>query len=474
VSGPATFNRRRFLALAAAGAGTLVLARRGVAAPSTGARVVTEPDLEPPTLAVSTLTRPAPGYVFVSTLNGPGQRGPMIVDDHGSVVWFRPVDTVAINFRRQLYRGEPVLTWWEGTITPNGTGRGENVIVDSRYRTVARVGAGNGFRADVHEFLLTPQGTALMTVYDEREADLTALGGTASASVLDSIVQEVDVKTGAVVFEWHSLDHVPFADSFSPLLDPFDYFHVNSIDVDLDGNLLVSARNTSAIYKLDRKSGEVMWTLGGRASDFDVAADAAFMFQHDARGHSDGTLTLFDDGTGDLSHPARGLRLGLDVDARRCVLLQQYPHPTPLAVSAMGNAQVLPDNGMLVGFGTEPYVTEFGPAGDVRFEAQFVGGAWNYRAFRDTWVGRPADAPSVAVRHTATHTVVYASWNGSTETARWRVLAGDRAGSLRRVAEARRDGFETEVRHAGAPRFVAVEAIDDAGAVIGLSATRRV
>ena len=179
----------------------------------------------------------------------------MIVDNQGQVVWFRRVKTVAINFRRQRFAGQPVLTWWEGAITSIGTGRGENLIVDAGYRTVARVGAGNGYQADVHEFLLTAKGTALITVYDEKTVDLS---------------QEVDVKSGKVLFEWHSLDHIPLTDSYSPLLDPFDYFHVNSIDVDLDGNLLLSARNTSAVYKIDRASGEVMWTLGGRSSDFEL------------------------------------------------------------------------------------------------------------------------------------------------------------------------------------------------------------
>jgi hypothetical protein len=477
----AAYSRRRFLQ-AAAGVtiGSLSLpavalgegAAASTAAATGAAQFVSEPGLRPPTLSVKARTDPVPGYVFVSTLTGPGQRGPMIVDNHGEVVWFRPVKTVAVNFRRQRLAEQPVLTWWEGAITNIGTGQGENLIVDGSYRTIARVGAGNGYHADVHEFLLTSKGTALITVYNEKTVDLSSVGGPANGNVLDSIVQEVDVKTGKVLFEWHSLDHVPLTDSYSPLLDPFDYFHVNSVDVDLDGNLLLSARNTSAVYKIERTSGDVMWTLGGRSSDFEVGPGAAFMYQHDARGHSDGTLTLFDDGTGNVSHQARGIRLGLDVPGRRCVLLQQYLHPTPLAVNAMGNAQVLPGNGMLVGFGTQPFVTEYGPAGDVRFDAEFDGGAWNYRAFRDVWVGRPTTRPKLAIGRAGASTVARVSWNGSTETRSWRVVAGRSPRSVRHVKTVPRTGFETVIDLAGRPAYLQVEALDASGRKIGSTLVR--
>ena len=470
-----TSTRRQFLVSAAAGAAALALPRTGLAELSTGAAAGgysvfrSEPSLKPPSLTVTTSARPATGYVFVASLTGPGQRGPMLVDDRGQVVWFRPVKTVAIGFRRQLYAGKPVLTWWEGTISKIGTGQGEGVIVDQTYRTVARVQAGNGYQADVHELLLTPAGTALITVYNEVQRDLTPVGGPASGNVLDSIVQEVDVKTGKVLFEWHSLDHVPLTDTYSPLLDPFDYFHVNSIDVDLDGNLLVSARNTSAVYKLDRKSGQVLWKLGGRSSDFELGPRAFFMYQHDARGHSDGTLTLFDDGPSSSSQQSRAIRLGLDVGAMRADLLQEYVHPSPLAASAMGNAQVLPGDAMFVGWGTEPYVTEFGAGGEVRFDARFDGGAWNYRAYRDAWTGRPATKPALVVERHGGGATVFASWNGSTETAYWRVAGGDSRSALAPLRTVPRAGFETAIPLAVRPRWVSVTALDRERRALGTS-----
>jgi hypothetical protein len=472
-------SRREFLALSGFGVAALAFpgrfARAATRAASEGAagfaKFVTEPSLKPPTVTVTTLANPAPGHLFVASLTGPGQRGPMIFDNHGRVVWFRRLDKVAINFRRQIYAGKPVLTWWEGAISSTGIGQGEGVIVDDTYATVARVSAGNGFQADVHEFLLTPKGTALITIFNPVQADLSSVGGPSNGTVLDSIVQEVDVKSGRVLFEWHSLDHIPLTDTYSPVLDPFDYFHINSVDVDLDGNLLISARNTSALYKVDRSSGKILWRLGGRSGDFELGPSAFFMYQHDARAHSDGTITLFDDGPGPSSAQSRAIRLGIDLGSMRANVLQDYRHPTPLASAAMGNAQVLGGNAMLVGWGTEPYITEFGPLGDVRFDAKFDGDAWNYRAFRDTWIGRPTTKPAVAAAARGNRVTVYASWNGSTETAYWRVSSGQSASSLAPAKTVPAVGFETAIPIAGRPHVVSVTALDRAHRQLGRSRT---
>jgi Arylsulfotransferase (ASST) len=455
-------TRREFLG-AAAGA-TLGLAFPQLAA-ATGkaagvATFVTEPSLQVPILSILKRSSPSPGLLFVTTLTGPGQRGPMILDDHGQLVWFKKTKNVAINFRRQAYKGRPVLTWWEGTISNIGTGEGEGVIVDSTYKEIARVRAGNGFAADVHEFLITPEGTALITIYSPKTIDLTSIGGPAAHPTLDSILQEIDIATGKVLFEWHSLDHVAPEDSWSPILSPFDYFHINSIDVDLDGNLLVSARNTWGVYKLDRKTGAVIWRLGSKSTDFELGPGVLFMYQHDARAHPDGTITLYDDGAGNASHQSRAIRIVLSMADRRAVLLQEFLHPNPITAAAMGNAQFLSNGNVLVGWGTAPFVTEFGPLGDVRLDATFDGGAWNYRAFRNTWTPRPAHPPSIAVKRRGTGATVYASFNGSTETAYWSVLGGPARNALRPLTVTRRNGFETAISLRNAPTHLVVKALD--------------
>jgi hypothetical protein len=147
-------------------------------------------------------------------------------------------------------------------------------IFDDAYREISRVRAGNGYRGDLHEFLITPQDTALLTAYAEVPADLSPVGGGKYGAVWDGIAQGVDIETGEVHFEWHSLDHVGVEEFYvAPLEDPayiYDYFHINSIDVDYDGDLLISARNTWTVYKVDRATGEVVWRLGGKESDFEM------------------------------------------------------------------------------------------------------------------------------------------------------------------------------------------------------------
>ncbi|HVU78055.1 MAG TPA: arylsulfotransferase family protein [Gaiellaceae bacterium] len=469
-------TRREFLAASAGAVAALALPQAAWprrSGPSTGAgfaSFVSEPSLEIPTLTVHTFDTPSPGYLFATTLTGPGQRGPLIFDNHGQPVWFRRTKNVAIDFRRQIYKGKPVLTWWEGTISNIGTGQGVGKIFDSSYKQIAEVKAGNGLQADVHEFLITPQNTALITIYNEVTRDLSSIGGPAAHPTLDSIFQEVDIATGKVLLEWHSLDQIPLSDSYSPILTPFDYFHINSVDVVPDGNFLVSARNTWGVYKIDRKTGALIWRLGGKSSDFQLGPGVLFMYQHDARAHTDGTITLYDDGPGDASHQSRAIRIGVDERSRSVNLLQEYPHPTALASTAMGNAQFLSNDSVVVGWGTEPWITEFDALGDVRFDASFDGGAWNYRAYRDTWVGRPNHAPSIGRRGRT----VYASFNGSTDTAFWQLQGGPNRRALSPLKTVPKTGFETAIAIPGRPAFVAVTALDAAKRRLSTSRALRV
>ena len=231
------------------------------------------PDLRPPRLNVLR-TGGSDRSLFLSPSSGPGQRGALILDEKGEVVWFRPTrpDTV-MNFRTALYKGEPVLTWWQGRAA-RGLGVGFHVIVDSTYREVARIPAGAGRQSDLHEFMLTPRGTAIVTSYEVRTMSLSRVGGPLSGKVIGGIVQEIAIPSARVLFEWRSLDHVAIDEAYTVYNGhAYDYFHVNSVDVDADGNLLVSARNTWAVYKLDSETGRVIWRLGGKRSDFQMGPE---------------------------------------------------------------------------------------------------------------------------------------------------------------------------------------------------------
>src|SRR6478609_311895 len=207
----------------------------------------------------------APGYVFIAQKGGKSgaKGGTVIADNQGRIRWFHQLvnPLEATDFRAQTYEGKPVLTWWEGGISKAGVGVGRGVIYDDTYTKIATVKAGHGLDGDLHEFQLTPRGTAFISVYHEVPADLTSVGGPKHGWVYDSVVQEIDVSSGDVVFEWHSLDHVPLTESMQANHEPaknatkkrpLDYFHVNSVADAPGGNIVISGRNTSAIYLLAR------------------------------------------------------------------------------------------------------------------------------------------------------------------------------------------------------------------------------
>ncbi|QIN84520.1 hypothetical protein GBA63_19130 [Rubrobacter tropicus] len=439
------------------------------------------PDLAMPPVEVTTPARGvAPGYLFAAAKNGPGesypaQDGPMILGNDGRPVWLRPVrneEEDAMDFKVQRYRGEPVLTWWQGT--HGGFGRGEFLILDGSYREVARVRAGNGYAADHHEFLITERDTALIGIYGEATRDLSSLGGRTDGVVLEGVVQEIDIRSGEVLFEWHSLEHVGF-DEYAYELSPenedaFDYFHINSVDVDRDENLLISARRTSAVYKIDRETGEVIWRLGGEKSDFEMGEGARFAYQHDARRRSDGTITLFDNRGERMNEPSRGVALELDEDAMTATLVREYTHPTDTFAIFQGNVQALPNGNAFVGWGSSPYLSEFSRDGELLFDARFPDEAESYRAFRSPWKGQPADVPAVAAESGPEDQVtLYASWNGATEIASWEMLAGPNPDGLEPVGSAPRKGFETAISFRTGEPFVAARAKDRSGRVLGTS-----
>ncbi|HEX7291978.1 MAG TPA: arylsulfotransferase family protein [Conexibacter sp.] len=453
-------------------------------------RFHSRPQLDPDRVRVVVPARrgTTPGYVFLAVKRGPGQDGPQIVDDRGDVVWFRPAPPhmAVTGFRVQRYRGEPVLTWWQGR-TRLGHGIGEYVILDRHYREVARVRAGHGYMGDHHELQLTPRGTAYLSIYAPRRADLTPVGGPRDGTIFESIVQEVDVASGRVVWEWHSADHLPVSEGVTPPKagKPHDYFHVNAVDEDGRGRLLISARNMHAIYAVSKRSGRVLWRLGGERSDFAMGPGARFAFQHDATWLPDRgaprheTISLFDnEATPPRADQSRGLVLRLDMRERTARVLRQYRHPDGLLAGAEGNVQTLPGGNVFISWGPEEHVSEFSPGGRLLLDLVVPPGADSYQAFRFPWRGEPLDQPALAVRRArgrdSARLTAWASWNGATELHAWQLLAGDDPDALVPLGDPvpRRD-FETTLRGRTDAHYVAVAALDAHGRQIGRSRVLR-
>ncbi len=452
------------------------------------------PDLIPPAIEVTTPAHDtSSAYVFVAPKRGalapkrgPGQNGLMILDDSGQLVWFYSLQDQgksATDFKVQSYQGRPVLTWWEAAEL-HGPSGGEYVILGDSYREITRVRAGNDYKGDMHELLITPEDTALLPIYNRVAGDLSSVGGPKDGSVVEGVVQEVDIETGEVLFEWHSLDHVALEESYYEpgskgfYHDNFEYFHLNSIDIDHDGNLLISAKKTYAVYKLDRKTGDVIWRLGGKNSDFEMGAGTRVRRQHDARRQRDGTITIFDnigepqdyaDGV-TKDEQSRGIVLELDEEEMSASLVREYTHPEKLGAAHEGNVQVLPNGNVFIGWGSEPVFSEFSKDGELLFDANFITKQQSYRAYRFPWTGQPQDEPAVVVeRGSEDKVTLYASWNGATEVATWEVLAGPSPGELESLASVPRDGFETAMVVRTSDPYVAVRAKHSSGRVLGAS-----
>jgi Arylsulfotransferase (ASST) len=420
---------------------------------------VSRPDLKPPVVTVLQRAQAtAPGYVFAAPSSGPGQNGAMIFDNTGGLVWFHPaLSKAATDFKVQQLHGRPVLTWWEGKDV-NGLADGEWVVLDTSYRQIARFGAARGLHGDLHEFLISPQNTALVLGNEVRPWS----GG----QVVGGVVQELALPSGKLLWEWHTLDHVAVSETeIKARPGPrFDYFHINAIDVAPDGNLIISGRNTWAAYKVERRTGRIIWRLGGKHSTFAIGPGANFEWQHDVREHPGGLVSVFDNAAAPKEEPqSRALLLQLDVKRKRATLVHAYTHkPERVLSHFLGNAQLLANGDVFVGWGGSRYMTEFTRAGSIVFDARMPRGGQSYRAFRFPWVAQPTDKPALVVRSGA----AYASWNGATEVASWQLTEG--ASRTKTVA---RTGFETKLDVSAQTRSVSVTALDRAGRELGTSPT---
>ncbi|HET9170973.1 MAG TPA: arylsulfotransferase family protein [Actinospica sp.] len=389
-----------------------LLASASLAVAAAGpARAATTPDGPPPLTVLTSADTPSNEDLFITPTGGTARyaNGPEIVDRHGKVVWFHaaPQGQTAADFLVQRYDGQPVLTWWQGTGL-GGLSDGTDYIYDTHYRQIAAIHAGYGLTTDGHEFLITPSNTALVFSYETATADLTSIGGPADQTVVDSVIQDIDIRSGRVLWSWNSADHVPYAQSEQPLpasaSTPWDWFHLNAAHFDTDGDLLVDARNTWTAYEVDPRSGAIVWQLGGKASSFTEKAapgqsldDAGeiFAWQHDPEAVGHGEYTVFDDessGTPEFG-VSRVVTIKVDPRTRTATLVRSVDQPEGLVAASQGDAQTTPGGNLVVGWGSLPYVSVFGRGGQLLLNAEFPAGVNTYRAFAFPWPQRAQAFP---------------------------------------------------------------------------------
>jgi hypothetical protein len=458
---------------------------------------VSAPKLHPPRIHTDFTTKTnqlAPGYFMVTNfknLSSPkpmvGQGGPLILDKNLQPVWFFPVgtDVVAGDLKTQTYNGKPALSWWQGVINKVGiTLSGELVVVDQRYHQVATLTGQDGWIISVHDAVIQGHDVWVTAYKTVPGTDLTAAGGLANGTLLDSAVQEYDLTTGKLLFTWDALapGHIPITESEvhpPPAASlPWDAYHVNSIQLEKGGKFLVSMRNTWAAYLVDMKTGTIDWRLGGKRSTFKIPSNAQFHWQHDVELHSKNRVSIFDDACclvlssgkfGPPNGPSRGLVLKLDLAHHKASRTAQYKRGERFDAAFLGNTQLLSNGNVVVGWGSQPFFSEFSGKGQFLFDAFFPTPDLSYRAYVSRWTGKPFYAPSGGVRSNKGKTTVYASWDGSTLVANWAVLAGSSTKHLSVVARARKSGFETAIALPKSYRTYEVEALDSKRHRLGTS-----
>ncbi|MGH2850218.1 MAG: arylsulfotransferase family protein, partial [Solirubrobacteraceae bacterium] len=430
------------------------------------------------TVTVDSAAARRDGDIFLAAYPGPGRTGPTIFDPSGQLVWFKPLPlgTFATNVRVQRYAGHPVLTWWQGLVSIHGFGLGEGEIYSTSYQRVATIHAGDGLQEDLHELQLAPNGSALITTWKPLFCDLASVGGPAYSAVYDAAFQEIDVRTGLVRYEWDSIEHLPLSDSYMPASGakvswPYDWFHLNSIALEPDGHILISARATWALYEIDPATGQVEWELGGRAPSFTMGPGTATAWQHDARVLGPDTFSAFDNGgpPSSLQH-SHGIVLRLDPQTHTVSLVDRIAIPTPIFSETQGDLELLPDGNWWLGWGNVNESSEVSPSGKLLFEAHTPDGSQSYRSLRFPWSARPHTHPQTAILPGSRLAV---SWNGATDVASWQLDAGDTSSTMRPVSTTARAGFQTTLTIPAGAKYVRVVAISTSGKQLAYSAIAR-
>jgi arylsulfate sulfotransferase len=335
----------------------------GVLVQSSGAPRTYTVHYVPSDLAAYTVSR-SPGAGAEYVLLNPNFKYLLMVDRTGAPLYYRtfPLNQVMDFQQHHLADGATFYSAMVGASAASGADIGVEHLMDAQFDDISDVrllpdGANEALPTEGHDFLLLEEQHHVAMSIVKRTVDLSGENPkwSSQAVVLNALVQEVDETS--VLFEWDSAD-VPSLYTDSVDGNAFtsnavsDYLHMNSIDIDpRDNNFVFSFRHTNSIVKVDRKTAQILWTLGGAHDNFGLTADQIFSHQHHARVQSDGSLMVFDNGNN--AHQTRILSFVLD-EANRNVTSFQVIYTRPAdqpQTSFMGSAVRLGAGRYLFGWG---------------------------------------------------------------------------------------------------------------------------
>ncbi|KAE8442498.1 hypothetical protein EG329_003279 [Mollisiaceae sp. DMI_Dod_QoI] len=466
-------------------------------------------DFEPPAPKITKWSSECDSGNLLLTPRGPlvsgPARGPVMLDAKGNLIWMdNDKFEQAMNLNVQKYKGQDYLTFWTKKKKSSHAKHSKKsyVMLNSSYEvayTVHPHGKGLKRKGDSHEFRITPQGTALITIYHKHKADCRELGLGKKCWIQDGLFQEIDIETGKLIFEWRATDHIRMSDVFSSpsrkdghgksKKDAFDFFHINSVDKIDSGDYIISARYMHAIVCISGKTGDILWQLGGKNNNFqDLNRATDFAWQHHVTWQGNNTISVFDNHANNVFHSpskhSKGMLIRLDMEKMTASLIQKFVHPDKILNVSQGSVQVIPESGnVLVGFGNSPTYIEYSADGKVLCSAHFAphlifeiidfGFVKSYRVFKSPWVGRPKTVPDVKVKGKK----VYVSWNGATEVTGWRLETAKvleaKDDEFVTAKELERDGFETTFALDKVHGYVRIAALDATKDVMAYSAVVR-
>ncbi|KAB8226723.1 ASST-domain-containing protein [Aspergillus novoparasiticus] len=438
------------------------------------------PDIRAPVIEVSLKNDSliTPGYIFMAPYETE-LPGPYIYDTDGlnqePRIWYGA----------ELMAQHPIFSM---------ICRGRNIILNKDYGQAVTVQSGDGLTlSDMHELNIIDNTSVLIAIYQPRRYNLEAYNVPADSGwVMDGVFQEINITTGDVLFEWRSLDHVGISETYTPIrLNPvvgdglsnataWDYFHINSVDKNNDGDYLVSARHTSCIYKISGEDGAIQWRLGGTNSSIEMQG-YNFSSQHDARfiQENDTTtvISLFDNGSNgyrNTSSKSSGIIVSIDHGTNTSSLMKRYEAPgNGLLSTSQGNLQILANQNTFIGWGSNPSISEHTEDGTpVYFATLNDARAMNYRAFKFNWTGEPSDNPTLRTYAAApgSATTFWVSWNGATQVEYWNLYGTTSTSEeFTMLSKVDRQGFQTTYTSTDYHPRAYAEALSSDGSSLGNS-----
>lgn len=381
-----------------------------------------------PKIRIDSVNNPADGKIFLANFsvaaNDTTGNYIMILNNDGSVVKYKKLDQPAFDFKVQP-NGE--LSYAEVLVNYTSYAKVRWIVLDTSLTPVDSFECGNGYYADLHDFVLLPNGHALLFAYDPEPVDMSQVvqGGNPNATVIGAVIQELDASKN-VVFQWRTWDYLPITDSYMNLTtQTVDLIHANAIDADNDGNILFSMRHLSTILKIDRQTGNIDWILGGKENQFSFLNEHAanspdyFSFQHDVYALPNGDITLFDNGNQHSPPYSRAVEYHLDEQNKTANLVWEYRHSPDIYNFAMGSVQRLSNGNTFIGWGYasatgSPAITEVHSDNSIALELSLPSGQASYRAFKFPWAsGMPGAKVSQGDLY-AGNTYKFSSYNDTT------------------------------------------------------------